>query len=321
MIEEIVGLNGDKPMVLSTKGSVGASGNNWFEEVKLVQSLLNNVPAERGGPQRKLAVDASAGPLTIAAIKRFQQANGCIVDGRVDARGNTIRELVKAQIASGKPLPPFAGLRGATAEDVTPAKSALALSNLKPATRSLFIAPSQSTTSGLNAIRGSSGFGAPGTSAGWTIDNSVGSFDASFKDTGVYAARMEIFRNDQPTDRFKLSMVGGFKSISIKDGPPTGFDVALPSFAATQGHLIRGISGFAPIRPASFFGICGFIFAGGNLPFTIPGQPSGASAIILMFQWVPAGIPVFVTATGMVGLQLGHPGVGAGAGTAMAVPI
>lgn len=315
MIEEIVGFEGEKPMVLSTKGSVGASGNNWFEEIKLVQALLNNVPPEKGGPQRKLAVDASPGPLTIAAIKRFQQANGCVVDGRIDARGQTIRELIAAQVASGKALPSFAGLREATSEDLAPGRSLSALQRPLPSATPQGLAVRSGGTSSGFAIRGNSGFGAPFTPAGWTIDNSVASFDVTLNDKGGYVARMELFRDAEPTDRFKLTMAGAFKSFSPKGGLPFGFDVALPSFAATRGTLIRGLTGIAPISRESFFGVCSFAFAGGNTVL------AGASAILLQFNWAPAPPGAFLAATAMIGFQMGTPGVAAGAGLALAVPV
>src|SRR4051794_21204819 len=117
MIEDVVGFDTATPLVLATKGSVGQNGNNFFEDTKLIQSMLNNVPPAKGGPATKLAVDASPGRLTIAAIRRFQAANACVTDGRVDARGKTIHALVNAQIGSGAPLPRFAGLCAATPEE------------------------------------------------------------------------------------------------------------------------------------------------------------------------------------------------------------
>lgn len=76
-------------------GSVGTSGHNAKSDVVLIQSLLNNVPLTDGGPQRKLAVDGLCGPLTVAAIRRFQKVWTKIDDGRVDPCGPTITSLVK----------------------------------------------------------------------------------------------------------------------------------------------------------------------------------------------------------------------------------
>ena len=49
MIEDVVGFDTATPVVLATKGSVGQNGNNFFEDTKLIQSMLNNVPPGDGG--------------------------------------------------------------------------------------------------------------------------------------------------------------------------------------------------------------------------------------------------------------------------------
>lgn len=318
MIEEVVGFDSTRPVVLATKGSVGTSGNNYYEDIKLVQSMLNNVPPTAGGPANKLAVDASPGPLTIQAIKRFQAANGCVCDGRVDARGRTIRALIAAQIASQKPLPTFAGLRPATADDVAPARAGFDFPTRRP-----HHSPSDAVGAGGNAVGvrgntvgagGNSGFGAPFTRAGWTIDNSVGAFDISVSDTGFYSARMTIFRDADPTDNFTATMVGGFKSVS--KGPPISADIALPSFTSTKGVIFRGLNGFTPISRPSFLGLCGFAFVGIN-----PAS-AGASLNLFQFNWIPAGPPGMCMGFAfMAGVQGGIPGVSAGAGSALVIPV
>jgi len=52
VIEEILGFDTATPLVLATKGSVGQNGNNFFEDTKLIQSLLNNVPPNKGGQRQ-----------------------------------------------------------------------------------------------------------------------------------------------------------------------------------------------------------------------------------------------------------------------------
>jgi peptidoglycan hydrolase-like protein with peptidoglycan-binding domain len=317
MFEQVIAYDAAAPVVLATKGSVGQHGNNYFEDTKLMQSMLNNVAARQGGPLTKLAVDGSPGPLTIAAIKRFQSANGCVVDGRIDARGKTARKLVEVQVASGAPLPKFAGLRPATTEELAPvlAGARFPASRIKQANRD-----SQTTQAFARqslAVGGSSGFGAPFTRAGWTIDNSVGSFDFSVKDTGAYFSRMTIFRDDDNSDRFNLTMAGIFKSIGIKDGPPIGFDWATPSMTSTTGVVFRGLAGFGPISRASFAGLCGIAFASINVQ-----TGHGASLVLFQFQWIPAGPPGGNTGFAfMLGEQKGMPGPSAGAGSAIALPV
>jgi hypothetical protein len=315
MFEQVIGYETPRPVILSTKGSVGQNGNNYYEDTKLIQSMLNNVHPGKGGPTAKLAVDASPGPLTIAAIKRFQSANGCVADGRVDARGKTALKLIQVQLASGAPLPKFAGLRAATTDDVAPIRSAANFS-----TASIRIDPVRSFAGQQFAVTStstsSSGFGAPFTRSGWTIDSSVGAFDFSFKDTGAYFSRMTIFRDNDPSNRFNLTMAGGFKSVSVKDGPPIGFDWANPSMTSSTGVLWRGLAGFGPISRASFLGLCGIAFASLNVH-----TGHGASLILFQFGWIPAGPPGGNVAFAfMLGEQKGMPGPSAGAGSTLAVP-
>jgi hypothetical protein len=78
---------------LNMKGSVGLGGKNNRDDVVLVQSLLNLVSWQEGGPQKKLATDGISGPLTAAAITRYQRARNLIADGRIDVCGPTIRVL------------------------------------------------------------------------------------------------------------------------------------------------------------------------------------------------------------------------------------
>ncbi len=319
MIEEVVGFDTATPVVLATKGSVGQNGNNFFEDTKLIQSMLNNVPPGNGGPTTKLAIDASPGPLTIAAIKRFQTANACVTDGRVDARGKTIHALVNAQIASRAPLPRFAGLRAATTEEAAPILKAanFPTSRIGKAVPTAQAFAGQPVAAGSLAVRGSSGFGAPFTRSGWIIENSVGSFDFTIKDTGGFFSRMTIFREDDPSDRFNLTMAGVIKTASLKDGSPLGFDFATPAFSSTTGVLFRGLLGFGPISRASFAGLCGIAFAGVNAP-----TGHGVSTILFQFQWVPAGPPgANTTFAIMAGVQKGVPGPSAGGGSTFALPV
>lgn len=70
--------------------SVGAGGVNRSEDVRTVQGLLNRVPAARGGAAPPLEVDGLCGPLTRAAILRFQSMRvPQAADGRIDPGGPT----------------------------------------------------------------------------------------------------------------------------------------------------------------------------------------------------------------------------------------
>jgi hypothetical protein len=81
-------------MPKSISGSVGKGGKNRFEDVLIIQYLLNCVPASKGGPSKELVLDALCGNLTNAAIIKFQQAALGFADGRVDAGGQTLNTLL-----------------------------------------------------------------------------------------------------------------------------------------------------------------------------------------------------------------------------------
>ena len=74
--------NPERLIQLNIKGSVGSGAQNKRDDVVLVQSLLNLVSPAEGGPQTKLAVDGISGPVTAAAISRYQKAHGLVSDGR-----------------------------------------------------------------------------------------------------------------------------------------------------------------------------------------------------------------------------------------------
>ena len=66
--------------------SVGLGGANRADDVRTVQSLLNDVKIERGGPAPPLAVDGIAGPLTNGAIGSSSASRSCRSPTRVSIR-------------------------------------------------------------------------------------------------------------------------------------------------------------------------------------------------------------------------------------------
>jgi hypothetical protein len=74
-------------------GSVGRGGRNSPDDVKTIQRALNAVDPADGGPVLKLAVDGIVGPLTIAAIEKYQNRQLGWADGRVDTDEPTIHAL------------------------------------------------------------------------------------------------------------------------------------------------------------------------------------------------------------------------------------
>ena len=82
-------------MAENINAAVGTSpAPNNFEDVETIQSLLNQVPDGEGGPSPLLDVDGICGPLTIAAIRRFQQRQLNFNDGRVDVNQQTFAKLI-----------------------------------------------------------------------------------------------------------------------------------------------------------------------------------------------------------------------------------
>ena len=80
----------------SISASVGAKATNLKSDVTTVQSLLNRVPPEEGGPMPLLKVDGLCYEKSVAAISRFQKL-GCGFkwpDQRVDPNGRTWKRLV-----------------------------------------------------------------------------------------------------------------------------------------------------------------------------------------------------------------------------------
>jgi peptidoglycan hydrolase-like protein with peptidoglycan-binding domain len=94
-------------MPRTISGSVGRMGKNLPADVTTVQELLNNVPADSGGPVPLLAVDGIAGPKTNGAIQKFQQRQIGFsgADGRVDPDGPTLKKLNEFDTSSGGATP------------------------------------------------------------------------------------------------------------------------------------------------------------------------------------------------------------------------
>jgi hypothetical protein len=92
----------------SITASVGQGGVNLAMDVVTVQFLLNCVPEIDGGPVPELVIDGLIGPLTIAAIHRFQRTRFGWSDGRVDperAGGVTIIALNEFDPIPDLPIP------------------------------------------------------------------------------------------------------------------------------------------------------------------------------------------------------------------------
>jgi peptidoglycan hydrolase-like protein with peptidoglycan-binding domain len=91
--------------MVTIRASVGRGGSNRFEDVRIVQDLLNK---HIQPPMQPLAVDGKVGPKTIAAIEAFQKRVLSMInpDGRVDPGGRTLTALSSATSAPS-PTPSF----------------------------------------------------------------------------------------------------------------------------------------------------------------------------------------------------------------------
>ena len=76
------------PETLSKTITVSETKNSRHKVVKAIQTYLNALGYNCG------AVDGSAGPKFTAAVKKYQKAKGCVVDGEITARGKTWKKLL-----------------------------------------------------------------------------------------------------------------------------------------------------------------------------------------------------------------------------------
>lgn len=93
---------------MTIQRSVGAGGANQFNDVQLVQQLLNSQQGTNYA-RAAIAVDGQVGPLTIDAIRHYQSTVVGLnnPDGRVDCNGRTITALLQhAGADQGAPLAP-----------------------------------------------------------------------------------------------------------------------------------------------------------------------------------------------------------------------
>lgn len=310
MMNEILGIKSERPMVLATYGSVGAGGQNDPVDVRLIQSLLNLVPAAAGGPSSPLQVDGLIGPKTIASIRAFQKKNLGFEDGRVDARNKTIYALGENAIKKNSAFahPRFFPAPG---NDV-----AAILSATNP--NSPIFRQYGRTARNLQLVGGAStGFGAPFTPSGWTINNNAFSADISTSKVGVIVYRLEIFQDANPSEKFTLNIASvllGVPGLSVPNVPGANF--SLPTYTSTQGKIIRGLIGIGPLGKFSFMGPCGVLSVGASLATV------GGSVTLFQFNMGPPTPPgMCVGFAIMAGQQKGLslPGVAGGTGMAVAI--
>jgi peptidoglycan hydrolase-like protein with peptidoglycan-binding domain len=206
---------------ISMAGSVGQGGGNDSQDVRLIQTMLNQVPAYDGGPSPPLKVDGFAGQKTSVAISRFQQANGQKPDGRIDVAGRSITALGRYLISRGL-IPNVPGIGPPDANLATYLKQQVPITSRA---RNLSVGGGEHTAFG---------------ETGWAFSTS-GGVSLSAGKWGVAAGTFHLVQATQPVRIriFPWSGVGaGFSAM------PVGFDA---SFAVMPSH------GFA-IRQTLLFG-------------------------------------------------------------------
>lgn len=227
---------------ISMDGSVGQAGKNVDADVRLIQSMLNKVPAASGGPSTKLAVDGRIGPKTIAAITTFQRANKRKTDGRIDVAGPTITALGRFLISNNLLPNDVAGIG---TPDVR-VQSALTGRSVAPSVRSVTGRGSH-TPLGVTDWRFSS---SSGVSIGALL-------------FGVSAMKFHLQKDSQPGFTRIFPWAGFGVGLSTL---PVGLDISfadMPSF----GLRLRqgGFRGSNPMPEDDYQGPCTVYSIGANL--------------------------------------------------------
>jgi hypothetical protein len=73
--------------------AVGLGEPNLPDDVRVIQYLLNCVPAADGGPQKELVVNGRADTATLEAIRRFQWTSVKIAGARIAPRSPLLLDL------------------------------------------------------------------------------------------------------------------------------------------------------------------------------------------------------------------------------------
>ncbi|MCA9195691.1 MAG: hypothetical protein KDB03_28170 [Planctomycetales bacterium] len=95
-------------MNTSISRSVGLGGANLLLDVQTIQTLLNMIPTDQGGPQPLLDVDGLAGPKTNGSIFGFQRKHfgPAGADGRIDPDQRSLQKILDLLKHSIGPNPP-----------------------------------------------------------------------------------------------------------------------------------------------------------------------------------------------------------------------
>lgn len=266
---------------ITLQGSVGNGGKNIPPDVVLVQSMLNSLPAQQGGPAVKLAVDGRVGPKTIAAISGVQRAlRRRVVDGRIDPKGPTLIALGR-QLNSQGLMP--RNVRGIGAPDERVRLGLIGGGGAPPARRGSSVAGS-----------------IPGISpTDWQFRSSSGvSLGADL--FGVAAMTFFLEKDSRPgaVRAFPWSGIGVGLSTT-----PVGLDISFADFPSFGLRLRQGIFGSNPMPEDDFQGPCTVYSLGANLGV-------GFAGTICMFGAVGPVLLSTRAVGAIAGLEVGIPGAG-----------
>lgn len=266
---------------INLQGSVGQGGKNIPGDVQLVQAMLNNVPEAQGGSSSKLKVDGKVGPLSIAAITRFQRASHRrVVDGRIDPLGPTIITL--GQTLNSRGLMP---------------RNVAGIGPVDGRVRSGLVGGAAPRTTVRKSITGTS---IPLISpTDWQFRSSSGVTIGALI-FGVAAMNFFLEKDSRPgfVRQFPWSGIGVGLSTT-----PVGLDISFADFPSFGLRLRQGLFGSNPMPEDDIAGPCTIYSAGANLG-------PGFSGTVCMFG---AAGPLIVTtrAVGVIaGLEVGIPSAG-----------
>jgi hypothetical protein len=278
----------DRLVQLNMEGSVGRGGVNSGSDVRLVQTLLNLLPLSQGRPIAELVVDGLAGPLTNAAIERYQRESRLVVDGRIDINGPTIRKLV-TELNSRDALP-------GDNVSLKPPKPEIA----RALTGQSFAQSSggyQSVQSIRHTLFGPAA--APRRAwplTGWKI-NTTGGFDFSITIFGAAYINIYLTHDVEPGMTYRFPFIGAMVGLSML---PIGLDVFFSATPSIGTNIVCAlpIPDPDPLPRASSFDLmeATVITVGANVG-------PGVSGNVLLLK---KGLRAYVGA--VAGTQAGMPG-------------
>jgi len=270
---------------LTMDGSVGSGGVNFSNDVVLVQTLLNAIPPQDGGPDIGLALDGIVGPLTIGAIRQYQSANTKIVDGRIDVCGPTIIALGRTLNARNQlpNLPNF----GSPSPQI-----ARALALRMPIQSRVGFSPPPP----------------PFSRTGWSLLSS-GGFDVSVGAFGLTLMHIYMNHDTEPGQTYKFAMSGVTVGVSKL---PVGLDISLNQFKSFGTDVrVGGLPLFAKNPPFGRGEFLGQVTTVANVSAGV--AVGGGGTAVFWGPVVPFTPPILGPATGaltatymggIVGLQI-----------------